>query len=111
MKRHNTLQLSMKCSRLHASTVITRQYHSESLLVEQHRRAELEAQMKAREEAKKKERADRLQEDLKVHREAARYDPWGRGGGGAPHQSPTGQPISDLHQVVMMPHAKMRTPL
>ncbi|KAL0029518.1 hypothetical protein WJX79_000734 [Trebouxia sp. C0005] len=62
-------------------------------------RAELEAQMKGREEAKKKERADRLQEDLKVHREAARYDPWGRGGGGAPHQSPTGQPISDLHQM------------
>ncbi|DBB12608.1 TPA: Centrosome and spindle, variant 2 [Trebouxia sp. C0006] len=60
---------------------------------------ELEAQMKAREEAKKKERADRLQEDLKVHREAARYDPWGRGGGGAPHQSPTGQPISDLQQM------------
>ncbi|DBA93248.1 TPA: Centrosome and spindle [Trebouxia sp. C0005] len=60
---------------------------------------ELEAQMKGREEAKKKERADRLQEDLKVHREAARYDPWGRGGGGAPHQSPTGQPISDLHQM------------
>ena len=67
--------------------------------------------MKAREEAKKKERADQLQEDLKVHREAARYDPWGRGGGGAPHQSPTGQPISDLQQVVMMPHAKLPTPL
>lgn len=55
--------------------------------------------MKAREEAKKKERADQLQEDLKVHRESAMYDPWGKGGGGAPHRSPTGQPISDLHQV------------
>lgn len=70
-----------------------------SLSVEQHRRAELEAQMKAREEAKKKERADQLQEDLKVHRESAMYDPWGKGGGGAPHRSPAGQPISDLHQV------------
>lgn len=67
--------------------------------VEQHRRAELEAQMKAREEAKKKQRADQLQEDLKVHRESAMYDPWGKGGGGAPHRSPAGQPISDLHQV------------
>ena len=55
--------------------------------------------MKAREEAKKKERADQLQEDLKVHRESAMYDPWGKGGGGAPHRSPAGQPISDLHQV------------
>lgn len=60
--------------------------------------------MKSREEAKKKERADQLQEDLKVHREAARYDPWGRGGGGAPHQSATGQPISDLHQVIHCEH-------
>ena len=97
----------MKCTRLHPSLIIARLCHSESLLVEHHRRAELEAQMKAREEAKKKERADRLQEDLKVHREAARYDPWGRGGGGAPHQSPTGQPISDLHQVATMSHAKL----
>ena len=55
--------------------------------------------MKAREEAKKKERADQLQEDLKVHRESAMYDPWGKGGGGAPHRSPAGQPISALHQV------------
>ena len=55
--------------------------------------------MKAREEAKKKQRADQLQEDLKVHRESAMYDPWGKGGGGAPHRSATGQPISDLHQV------------
>lgn len=55
--------------------------------------------MKGREEAKKKERADQLQEDLKVHRESAMYDPWGKGGGGAPHRSPAGQPISDLHQV------------
>ena len=70
-----------------------------SLSVEQHRRAELEAQMKAREVAKKKERADQLQEDLKVHRESAMYDPGGMGGGGAPHRSPAGQPISDLHQV------------
>ncbi|KAL3150781.1 Centrosome and spindle pole associated protein 1, variant 2 [Trebouxia sp. C0010 RCD-2024] len=62
-------------------------------------RAELEAQMKAREEAKKKQRADQLQEDLKVHRESAMYDPWGKGGGGAPHRSPAGQPISDLHQM------------
>ena len=70
-----------------------------SLSVEQHRRAELEAQMKAREEAKKKDKADRLQEDLKVHRESAMYDRWGKGGGGAPRRSPAGQPISDLHQV------------
>jgi len=80
-----------------------------SLLVQQHRRAELEAQMKSREEARKKERADRLQEDLKVHREAARYDPWGRGGGGAPHQSPTGQPISDLYQVMTAERASSPT--
>ena len=50
-----------------------------SLSAEQHRRAELEAQM--------------------LHREAAMYDPWGKGGGGAPHRSPAGQPITDLHQV------------
>lgn len=59
--------------------------------------------MKAREEAKKKQRADQLQEDLKVHRESAMYDPWGKGGGGAPHRSPAGQPISDLHQVQKVP--------
>ena len=65
--------------------------------IEQHRRAELEAQMRSREEAKKKERADRLQEDLRVHREAAKYDPWGRAGGGAP-QSPHGSPRSAPQQ-------------
>lgn len=41
-------------------------------------RAELEAQMKDKEDAKKRERAERLQEDLKLHKEAAKYNPWGR---------------------------------
>ena len=54
--------------------------------------------MKSREESKKKERADRLQEDLRVHREAAKYDPWGKAGGGAP-QSPRGSPSHAERQV------------
>lgn len=41
-------------------------------------RAELEAQMRAKEDAKKRERAEQLQEDLKLHHEAAKYVPWGK---------------------------------
>ena len=34
--------------------------------------------MRDKEDAKKRERAERLQEDLRLHKEAAKYNPWGK---------------------------------
>ena len=56
-------------------------------------RAELEAQMRDKEDAKKREKAERLVEDLKLHQEAARYNPWGKDKPGSQDRVPS-QPSS-----------------
>ena len=62
-------------------------------------RAELEAQMRDKEDAKKRERAERLQEDLKLHKEAARYNPWGKDKPGSPGRVPDQPPSHSQSQV------------
>ncbi len=62
-------------------------------------RAELEAQLREQEARKKGERRQRLLDDLRMAQEAEAYNPWGRGGCGAPLRSSSGRAIADLTEV------------
>ncbi|KAK9829711.1 hypothetical protein WJX72_007471 [[Myrmecia] bisecta] len=65
-------------------------------------RAELEAQMRQNKEAKEREKQAGLQDDLRKHQEAVYYDPFGKGGGGAPLRNAQGQIMTDLSHVRKM---------
>eukprot|EP00466_Bigelowiella_natans_P000577 jgi/Bigna1/66497/fgenesh1_pg.1_\ len=62
---------------------------------EQYRR-ELEAQMKQKESKKRRELENRRRE--KMEEANMVYDPWGKGGGGAPHRDSSGAIVTNMRQ-------------
>lgn len=59
----------------------------------------LQKQMQEREERKKKEKEETLKYDAKVEQEMKIYNPWGRGGGGAPLRDAEGNLLTDLKKM------------
>lgn len=57
---------------------------------------ELERQIQDKARRKVLEREERIARERKEEAEAAAYNPWGRGGGGAPLRDPTGAVITEL---------------
>lgn len=57
---------------------------------------ELERQVQEKARAKAAEREARIARERQEELEAAAYNPWGRGGGGAPLRDPTGGVITEL---------------
>ncbi|GAQ79893.1 hypothetical protein KFL_000400370 [Klebsormidium nitens] len=57
---------------------------------------ELERQVQEKARAKAAEREARIARERREEQEAAAYNPWGRGGGGAPLRDPTGGIITEL---------------
>ncbi|XP_059151654.1 centrosome and spindle pole associated protein 1-like isoform X7 [Physella acuta] len=62
-------------------------------------REELERQMQEKNWKKIKEKEEQEKYDLKMEEEARNYDPFGKGGGGAPMRDQHGNIISDLRQM------------
>ncbi|XP_055737856.1 centrosome and spindle pole-associated protein 1 isoform X3 [Salvelinus fontinalis] len=59
----------------------------------------LRQQIQEREEQKRQEREKRDRYDAKIEAEMKAYDPWGKGGGGAPLKDDRGNLISDLNRM------------
>ncbi|CAB1341059.1 unnamed protein product [Coregonus sp. 'balchen'] len=59
----------------------------------------LRQQIQEREERKRQEREERDRYDAKMEAEMKAYDPWGKGGGGAPLKDDRGNLISDLNRM------------
>ncbi|KAL4635194.1 centrosome and spindle pole associated protein 1-like isoform X1 [Arapaima gigas] len=59
----------------------------------------LKQQIREREELRKREEANRQHLEAKLAREMETYNPWGRGGGGAPLRDNQGNLIADLKQM------------
>eukprot|EP00794_Sanderia_malayensis_P004588 gene4588-5191_t len=57
---------------------------------------ELKKQMEEKQAAKEKERKEKERYDAKIEAEIAVYDPWGKGGGGAPVKDQHGRLVADL---------------
>ncbi|XP_078361952.1 centrosome and spindle pole-associated protein 1-like isoform X2 [Oculina patagonica] len=57
---------------------------------------ELKRQMQERDAKKRKEKEDKERYDRKIEQEAANYNPWGKGGGGAPLRDSTGHLVANL---------------
>lgn len=68
-------------------------------------RAELERQMREKKEKEAKERIEKGYYDLK--KEAEVYDPWGKGGGGAPIRDRHGRLVTDLKKMRQMNNEKL----
>ncbi|KAK6991003.1 centrosome and spindle pole associated protein 1, partial [Biomphalaria glabrata] len=62
-------------------------------------REELERQMMEKNIKKMKEKEEQERYDLKMEEEARTYDPFGKGGGGAPMRDQFGNVITDLRQI------------
>ncbi|KAM6216103.1 centrosome and spindle pole-associated protein 1 [Rhynchocyon petersi] len=59
----------------------------------------LQKQIREREERRRKEREDKEEYDAKLEAEMRSYNPWGRGGGGAPLRDAKGNLITDLNRM------------
>ncbi|KAJ8336936.1 hypothetical protein SKAU_G00381560 [Synaphobranchus kaupii] len=59
----------------------------------------LKQQIRERQEHKRKEKEESERYDAQLEAEMKTYDPWGRGGGGAPLRDGQGNLISDLNQM------------
>ncbi|MGH0150641.1 UNVERIFIED_CONTAM: hypothetical protein FKN15_017891, partial [Acipenser sinensis] len=59
----------------------------------------LNQQMKERREQKRKDKEERERYDAKIEAEMKNYDPWGKGGGGAPLKDHQGNLITDLNRM------------
>ncbi|XP_065061682.1 centrosome and spindle pole-associated protein 1-like isoform X2 [Rhopilema esculentum] len=57
---------------------------------------ELRKQMQEKQAAKEKEKRERERYEAKMEAEMAKYDPWGRAGGGAPVKDQSGHLVADL---------------
>lgn len=57
---------------------------------------ELKRQMQEREEKKRKEKEEKERYDRKIEQEAANYNPWGKGGAGAPIRDSGGHLVANL---------------
>ncbi|XP_076806046.1 centrosome and spindle pole-associated protein 1-like isoform X1 [Clavelina lepadiformis] len=60
---------------------------------------ELKAQMSIKEQKKKVAKEEQERYEQKIEREAMNYNPWGKGGGGAPMKDIHGNLVSDLRQM------------
>nr|XP_012319103.1 centrosome and spindle pole-associated protein 1 isoform X7 [Aotus nancymaae] len=59
----------------------------------------LQQQIREREERRKKEREDKEEYEAKLEAEMRTYNPWGKGGGGAPLRDAKGNLITDLNRM------------
>ncbi|XP_037658500.1 centrosome and spindle pole-associated protein 1 isoform X3 [Choloepus didactylus] len=59
----------------------------------------LQQQIREREERRKKEREEKEEYDAKLEAEMRTYNPWGKGGGGAPLRDAKGNLITDLNRM------------
>ncbi|XP_012518576.1 PREDICTED: centrosome and spindle pole-associated protein 1 isoform X2 [Propithecus coquereli] len=59
----------------------------------------LQQQIREREERRKKEREEKEEYEAKLEAEMRTYNPWGRGGGGAPLRDAKGNLITDLNRM------------
>ncbi|KAM5210834.1 centrosome and spindle pole-associated protein 1 isoform 8-T15 [Hipposideros larvatus] len=59
----------------------------------------LQQQIREREERRKKEREEKEEYDAKLEAEMRSYNPWGKGGGGAPLRDAKGNLITDLNRM------------
>ncbi|KAM7075883.1 centrosome and spindle pole-associated protein 1 isoform 2-T2 [Molossus nigricans] len=59
----------------------------------------LQQQIREREERRKKEREEKEEYEAKLEAEMRSYNPWGKGGGGAPLRDPEGNLITDLNRM------------
>ncbi|XP_056600347.1 centrosome and spindle pole associated protein 1 isoform X2 [Triplophysa dalaica] len=62
-------------------------------------KVELQKQIEERAARKKAEKEERRRQEAEMEAEMIAYDPWGRGGGGAPLRDSTGNLITDLKQM------------
>ncbi|XP_078700845.1 centrosome and spindle pole-associated protein 1-like isoform X4 [Branchiostoma floridae x Branchiostoma belcheri] len=60
---------------------------------------ELKEQMRLRDIKKQKEREEKERYDRKLEAEAMNYNPWGKGGGGAPLRNSDGRVVADLRKM------------
>ncbi|XP_042321146.1 centrosome and spindle pole-associated protein 1 isoform X3 [Sceloporus undulatus] len=60
---------------------------------------ELQQQIKEREERRRQEKEERERHDAKLEAEMRSYNPWGKGGGGAPLRDKKGNLITDLNMM------------
>ncbi|XP_065607972.1 centrosome and spindle pole-associated protein 1 [Cyrtonyx montezumae] len=60
---------------------------------------ELQQQIKEREERRRQEREERERYEAKIEAEMRNYNPWGKGGGGAPLRDAKGNLITDLNKM------------
>ncbi|KAM6900545.1 uncharacterized protein cspp1a [Xenentodon cancila] len=70
----------------------------------------LRQQMKEREERKRREKEERKLSDAKLEAEMMAYNPWGRGGAGAPIKDQNGNLVSDLNQMRRINNCNMSSP-
>lgn len=59
----------------------------------------LQQQIREREERRKKEREEKEEYEAKLEAEMRSYNPWGKGGGGAPLRDAKGNLITDLNRM------------
>ncbi|XP_064444322.1 centrosome and spindle pole-associated protein 1 isoform X5 [Mirounga angustirostris] len=59
----------------------------------------LQQQIREREERRKREREEKEEYEAKLEAEMRRYNPWGKGGGGAPLRDAKGNLITDLNRM------------
>ena len=62
-------------------------------------RAELEKQIREKKERDHKEEMKHAELEMKKDAEIAEYNPWGKGGGGAPIRQPDGRVVADLRKM------------
>ncbi|XP_030611857.1 centrosome and spindle pole-associated protein 1 isoform X2 [Archocentrus centrarchus] len=71
----------------------------------------LKLQIKESEERRKREKEEEARSNAKIEAEIRAYNPWGRGGGGAPIKDQQGKLFSDLNQMHRINEALYRNPL
>ncbi|XP_032815395.2 centrosome and spindle pole associated protein 1-like isoform X3 [Petromyzon marinus] len=72
---------------------------------------DLQRQIKDSEEKKRRERIERDRQDARLEAEANTYNPWGKGGGGAPLRDEHGNLVTDLKQMRRQNEAAVHNPL
>ncbi|XP_078722510.1 centrosome and spindle pole-associated protein 1 isoform X6 [Lampetra fluviatilis] len=72
---------------------------------------DLQRQIKDTEEKKRRERMERDRQDARLEAEANTYNPWGKGGGGAPLRDDHGNLVTDLKQMRRQNEAAVHNPL
>ena len=82
-------------SNLQGREVNQEQYEAMAKKKQEYQRA-LEDQIREKAERKAREKREKEERELKEEREAANYNPWGKGGGGAPVKDDRGNVVTNL---------------